>query len=65
MGVMSIREFNKNASAAFAKVVAGETLEISKNGKVFGRAGDFPRLGQACCPSPHWAGSRRCWARSC
>ncbi len=34
MGVMSIREFNKNASAAFAKVEAGETLEITKNGKV-------------------------------
>ena len=35
MGVMSIREFNANASAAFAKVEAGETLEISKHGKVF------------------------------
>lgn len=34
MGVMSIREFNKNASAAFAKVQAGQTLEITKNGKV-------------------------------
>lgn len=35
MGVMSIREFNKNMSAAFAKVAAGESLEISKNGRVF------------------------------
>ncbi len=35
MGVMSIREFNANASAAFAKVEAGETIEVSKNGKVF------------------------------
>jgi antitoxin (DNA-binding transcriptional repressor) of toxin-antitoxin stability system len=34
MGVMSIREFNKNASAAFAKVQAGEVLDITKNGKV-------------------------------
>jgi antitoxin (DNA-binding transcriptional repressor) of toxin-antitoxin stability system len=34
MGVMSIREFNKNTSAAFAKVEAGETLDITKNGKV-------------------------------
>jgi antitoxin (DNA-binding transcriptional repressor) of toxin-antitoxin stability system len=34
MGVMSIREFNKNVSAALAKVEAGETLDISKNGKV-------------------------------
>lgn len=35
MGVMSIREFNANTSAAFAKVEAGETIEVSKNGKVF------------------------------
>jgi antitoxin (DNA-binding transcriptional repressor) of toxin-antitoxin stability system len=35
MGVMSIREFNANASKAFAKVEAGETLDITKNGKVF------------------------------
>ncbi len=34
MGIMSIREFNKNASAAFAKVQAGEVLDITKNGKV-------------------------------
>lgn len=37
MGVMSIREFNKNTSAAFAKVEAGETLDITKNGKVIAR----------------------------
>ena len=43
MGVMSIREFNKNASAAFAKVVAGETLEISKNGKVFAEIRPKPK----------------------
>jgi antitoxin (DNA-binding transcriptional repressor) of toxin-antitoxin stability system len=35
MGVMSIREFNANSSKAFAKVEAGETLDITKNGKVF------------------------------
>lgn len=35
MGVMSIREFNRNVSAALAKVEAGESLDISKNGKVF------------------------------
>jgi antitoxin (DNA-binding transcriptional repressor) of toxin-antitoxin stability system len=34
MGVMSIREFNKNTSAAFAKVEAGESLDITKNGRV-------------------------------
>ena len=34
MGVMSIREFNANASKAFAKVEAGETIKVTKNGKV-------------------------------
>lgn len=34
MGVMSIREFNRNVSAALAKVEAGETLDITKNGRV-------------------------------
>jgi antitoxin (DNA-binding transcriptional repressor) of toxin-antitoxin stability system len=34
MGVMSIREFNANVSAVLAKVEAGETVEISRNGKV-------------------------------
>lgn len=34
MGVMSIREFNANTSAAFAKVEAGETIEVTKDGKV-------------------------------
>jgi antitoxin (DNA-binding transcriptional repressor) of toxin-antitoxin stability system len=35
MGVMSIREFNANVSKAFAKVEAGETIEVTRNGKVF------------------------------
>lgn len=34
MGVMSIREFNANTSAAFAKVEAGETIEVTRHGKV-------------------------------
>jgi antitoxin (DNA-binding transcriptional repressor) of toxin-antitoxin stability system len=34
VGVMSIREFNANTSAAFAKVEAGESFDITKNGKV-------------------------------
>jgi antitoxin (DNA-binding transcriptional repressor) of toxin-antitoxin stability system len=34
MGVMSIREFNANTSAAFAKVEAGEIFDITKNGRV-------------------------------
>lgn len=34
MGVMSVREFNQNVSAALAKVEAGETIEVTRNGKV-------------------------------
>ena len=31
---MSIREFNANTSKAFAKVEAGESFDITKNGKI-------------------------------
>ncbi len=34
MGVMSIREFNANTSKAFAMVEAGETIKVTKNGKI-------------------------------
>jgi antitoxin (DNA-binding transcriptional repressor) of toxin-antitoxin stability system len=34
MGVLSIREFNSNVSKAFARVEAGEVLDITRNGKV-------------------------------
>jgi antitoxin (DNA-binding transcriptional repressor) of toxin-antitoxin stability system len=34
MGVMSSREFNANTSKAFAKVEAGESIDITRNGKV-------------------------------
>ena len=34
MGVMSIREFNANMSKAFAKVEAGETIKVTRNGRV-------------------------------
>jgi antitoxin (DNA-binding transcriptional repressor) of toxin-antitoxin stability system len=34
MDTMSIQQFNANTSAAFAKVEAGETIKITKNGKV-------------------------------
>jgi antitoxin (DNA-binding transcriptional repressor) of toxin-antitoxin stability system len=34
MGVMSIREFNSNVSKAIARVERGETLDITRNGKV-------------------------------
>jgi antitoxin (DNA-binding transcriptional repressor) of toxin-antitoxin stability system len=37
VGIMSIREFNKNVSAAFAKVQAGETIQVTSNGKVIAR----------------------------
>ncbi|MBL0923752.1 MAG: type II toxin-antitoxin system prevent-host-death family antitoxin [Sphingomonadaceae bacterium] len=33
MGVMSIREFNANMSKAIARAEAGETIEITRNGK--------------------------------
>jgi antitoxin (DNA-binding transcriptional repressor) of toxin-antitoxin stability system len=35
MGMMSIREFNQNVSEAFARVEGGESLTITKNGKIF------------------------------
>ena len=34
MGVMSVREFNASVSKAIALVEAGETIEITKHGKV-------------------------------
>lgn len=34
MSVMSIREFNSNVSKAVALVEAGETVDITKHGKV-------------------------------
>jgi antitoxin (DNA-binding transcriptional repressor) of toxin-antitoxin stability system len=37
MGIMSIREFNANTSKAFALVEAGETIKVTKKGKVIAR----------------------------
>ncbi|HEY5721514.1 MAG TPA: hypothetical protein VIT45_04245 [Allosphingosinicella sp.] len=34
MSVLSVRELNANISKALARVEAGETLEIAKNGRV-------------------------------
>ncbi len=34
MGVMSVREFNASVSRAVARVEAGETIEITKHGRV-------------------------------
>ena len=33
MGVMTIRELNANVSKAISRVEAGETIEITKNGR--------------------------------
>ena len=43
MRVMSIREFNANTSAAFAKVEAGETIDVTKNGKVIAEVRPKPK----------------------
>jgi antitoxin (DNA-binding transcriptional repressor) of toxin-antitoxin stability system len=34
MAILSVRELNSNISKALARVEAGETLDISRNGKV-------------------------------
>ena len=34
MGAMSVRELNANISKVLARVQAGETLDITRNGKV-------------------------------
>ncbi len=34
MGTLSIRELNSNISKALARVESGETLDITRNGKV-------------------------------
>jgi prevent-host-death family protein len=34
VGILSVREFNANVSKALARVEAGETIEITRNGKV-------------------------------
>ena len=34
MGMISIREFNASVSRTLARVEAGETIEITRNGKV-------------------------------
>ena len=34
MGIISIREFNASVSRTLARVEAGETIEITRNGKV-------------------------------
>jgi antitoxin (DNA-binding transcriptional repressor) of toxin-antitoxin stability system len=34
MGVMSIREFNSNLSKTLTRVEGGETIKVTRNGKV-------------------------------
>ena len=43
MGLMSVRELNANVSRAIAAVVAGETLEITRNGKIVAELRPKPR----------------------
>ena len=47
MGVMSVREFNANVSRAIALVEAGETIEITKNGRVVAELRPKPARDQA------------------
>lgn len=37
MNVMSVRELNANVSSALAKVESGETIKVTRNGKVIAR----------------------------
>ncbi len=39
MGVMSIREFNANASAVIAKAQGGEFTQLTKHGKIVAEIG--------------------------
>lgn len=47
MGRLSVRELNANISRALARVEAGETLDIAKNGKVFAEIRPKPRAADA------------------
>jgi prevent-host-death family protein len=53
MGILSIREFNANVSRAIARVEAGETIEITRNGKVAAQLAP-KRLGRS--DDPKWRG---------
>lgn len=47
MAVLSVRELNANISRALARVEAGETLDIAKNGKVIAEIRPKPPVRDA------------------
>jgi antitoxin (DNA-binding transcriptional repressor) of toxin-antitoxin stability system len=47
MSRLSVRELNANISKALARVEAGETIDIAKNGKVFAEIRPKPRTANA------------------
>lgn len=55
MGVLSIREFNANVSRAIARVEAGETIEITRNGKV---VAELKSKRQKRSDDPEWQKAR-------
>lgn len=57
MGVMSIREFNANTSKAFAMVEAGETIKVTKNGKII--ASVVPARASRMDEPEFWAARER------
>lgn len=56
MGVMSIREFNANTSGAFAKVESGETIEVTRHGKVIARV--LPPIAKNRMDDPEFRAAR-------
>lgn len=53
MGVISVREFNANISKVLARVEAGETLDISRNGKVIAELRPKPPVRDAAWRKAH------------
>ena len=47
MGALSVRELNSNISRALARVEAGETLDILRNGKVIAELRPKPPVRNA------------------
>lgn len=53
MGVLSVRELNANISKALARVEAGETIDVAKNGKVFAEIRPKSRSDNAAWRKAH------------
>lgn len=51
MGSLSIRELNANISKALARVAAGETIDITRNGKIIA---ELKRKTKARNEDPVW-----------